>query len=173
MLDYSPLQSALALMPIAVPVMALSVVAPLLIPRIGLRALTATGVAFLGTGIALFDALGRQFDLCRSLCSLGSGRYWIGFVDNPRHCCHRLQRTGLQTGGCLAVNDATREIGSAIGVCTGGKYPRRRLREITSSPRSTCCPNPPRNRYPVLWPPLSDVAEAAGPQGCPVGRIRP
>ncbi|MDJ0114970.1 MFS transporter, partial [Rhodococcus erythropolis] len=44
-LDYSPLQSALALMPIAVPVMALSVVAPLLIPRIGLRALTATGVA--------------------------------------------------------------------------------------------------------------------------------
>lgn len=48
------------------------------------------------------DALGRQFDLCRSLCSLGSGRYWIGFVDNPRHCCHRLQRTGLQTGCCIS-----------------------------------------------------------------------
>ena len=163
-LDYSPLQSALALMPIAVPVMALSVVAPLLIPRIGLRALTATGVAFLGTGIALLtrlDASSTYAEVCVPLVVAAIG---LGLSTTPATAAIVSNAPDSKQGVASAVNDATREIGSAIGVALAGSILAAGYGNHVQS-AVDLLPEPAKEPVSGSLAAALHVAEAAGPQG--------
>ncbi|MGR6583744.1 MFS transporter [Rhodococcus qingshengii] len=163
-LDYSPLQSALALMPIAVPVMALSVVAPLLIPRIGLRALTATGVAFLGTGIALLtrlDASSTYAEVCVPLVVAAIG---LGLSTTPATAAIVSNAPDSKQGVASAVNDATREIGSAIGVALAGSILAAGYGNHVQ-PAVDLLPEPAKEPVSGSLAAALHVAEAAGPQG--------
>ena len=56
-LGYGPLGSALGLVPMAVPLVAISVIAPWLSSRVGLRAMTVTGLLAIATGLFLVSRL--------------------------------------------------------------------------------------------------------------------
>lgn len=163
-LDFSPLQSALALTPIAVPVMALSVVAPLLIPRIGLRILTAIGVAFLGTGIALITRLdsGSSYsEVCVPLIVAAIG---LGFSTTPATAAIVANAPDANQGVASAVNDASREIGSAIGVALAGSILAAGYGNHIQ-PAVELLPEPAREPVSGSLAAALHVAESAGPQG--------
>lgn len=119
-LDYSPLQSALALAPIAVVVIALSVAAQWLIPLIGLRVLTAVGLAVLGIALALLGQLDVESTYRDVAVPLVIAALGLGMCTAPATTAI-VQNTPTENQGVAsAVNDATREIGAAIGVALAG-----------------------------------------------------
>lgn len=119
-LGYSPLQSALALAPIAVVVIGLSVAAPWLIPRVGLRILTFVGLAVLGVALAIIghlDAGSSYRDVAVPLVIASVG---LGLCTAAATTAIVQNTPTAKQGVASAVNDATREIGAAIGVALAG-----------------------------------------------------
>ncbi|PTR24842.1 EmrB/QacA subfamily drug resistance transporter [Rhodococcus sp. OK519] len=119
-LDYSPLQSALALAPIAVVVLALSVAAPWLIPRIGLRVLTFVGLAVLGVALAMLGQLDADSSYRDVAVPLLIAAVGLGLCTAPATTAIVQNTPTAKQGVASAVNDATREIGAAIGVALAG-----------------------------------------------------
>ncbi|ORL03311.1 MFS transporter [Prescottella equi] len=119
-LGYSPLQSALALAPIAVVVIGLSVAAPWLIPRIGLRILTILGLAVLGVALALIGQLDAGSTYREVAVPLLIAAVGLGLCTAPATTAIVQNTPVAKQGVASAVNDATREIGAAIGVALAG-----------------------------------------------------
>ncbi|TSD49310.1 MFS transporter [Rhodococcus sp. KBS0724] len=163
-LDYSPLQSALALLPMAVPVMALSVVSPLLIPLVGLRILTAVGIALLGTGIALVTRLelGSSYvDVCIPLIVAAIG---LGLCTTPATAAIVSNTPDAKQGVASAINDVTREIGSAIGVALAGSILATTYARHVQ-PAVDMLPEPAKEPVSGSLAAALHIAESAGPQG--------
>ncbi|MFZ2175398.1 MAG: MFS transporter [Rhodococcus sp. (in: high G+C Gram-positive bacteria)] len=119
-LEYSPFESALALAPIMAPVVAMSAVMPLLIPRVGLRPLLALGAALIGAGIFLMvrlDAYSSYAEICVPFIVVAFG---IGLCTAPATTAIVQNTPDAKQGVASAVNDAAREIGSAIGIALAG-----------------------------------------------------
>ncbi|MFD2419504.1 MFS transporter [Amycolatopsis pigmentata] len=117
---YSPLKSGLALWPIAVSLFPLSLVSAHLARWLGLRLLTCAGLAVVAVGIVLLGGLGAHSDypaLAIAVCVLGGGlgltapAATSGILDNV---------PPDKYGVASAVNDATREIGAALGIALAG-----------------------------------------------------
>lgn len=119
-LDYSPLQSALALAPIAAPVILLSVISPLLVPRVGLRILGSSGVAILGLGILLMVRLDAHSSYAEVAVPLLVAALGLGLCSAPATAAIMENTPDEKQGVGSAVNDAAREIGSAVGVALAG-----------------------------------------------------
>ncbi len=163
-LDYSPLQSALALAPIAVPVVVMSAVMPLVVPHVGLRPLLAAGTAILGAGIFLLvrlDADSSYLDVSFPLIVAALG---IGLCTAPATAAIVQNTPDAKQGVASAVNDAAREIGSAIGVALAGSilatgYSRNVQPAVDALPEQA--------KEPVSGSLAAalHVAELAGPQG--------
>jgi EmrB/QacA subfamily drug resistance transporter len=118
--DYSPLKSGLVLWPIAVSLFPLSLTSALLARRFGLRVLTCVGLAVVVTGVLLLGRLGPHslyVALAIAVCVLGGGlgltapAATSGILDNV---------PPDKYGVASAVNDATREIGAALGIALAG-----------------------------------------------------
>ncbi|MCE4268790.1 MFS transporter [Rhodococcus sp. ACPA4] len=163
-LDYSPLQSALALLPMAVPVMALSVVSPLLIPLVGLRILTSVGIALLGTGIALVTRLelGSSYvDVCIPLIVAAIG---LGLCTTPATAAIVSNTPDAKQGVASAINDVTREIGSAIGVALAGSILATTYARHVQ-PAVDMLPEPAKEPVSGSLAAALHIAESAGSQG--------
>lgn len=119
-LDYSPLQSALALAPIAAPVVVLSIFMPMLLPYIGLRVLCGGGAAILGLGILLMGRLGVDASYGEVCIPLIVAAVGLGLCTAPATAAIVGNTPDDKQGVASAVNDAAREIGSAIGVALAG-----------------------------------------------------
>jgi MFS family permease len=119
-LGYSPNKTALALSPIMGPMLVLSVLSFWYLPRLGLRAVVFSGLLLIATG---------------SLCMLGitSGSpYWraawpmlvmsvgIGLCTAPTTSVIMTTAPDDKQGVASAVNDASREIGAALGIALAG-----------------------------------------------------
>lgn len=163
-LDFSPLQSALALFPIAVPVMLLSVVSPLLIPLVGLRILTASGVALLGTGIALLTLLDSQSTYAEVSIPLIVAAIGLGLSTTPATAAIVSNAPDAKQGVASAVNDATREIGSAIGVALAGSILAAGY-GLHVQPAVDLLPEAAKEAVSGSLAAALHVAELAGPQG--------
>ncbi|NMM87593.1 MFS transporter [Rhodococcus sp. SRB_17] len=163
-LDYSPLQSALALFPIAVPVMLLSVVSPLLIPLVGLRILTASGVALLGTGIALMTTLDSGSTYAEVSIPLIVAAIGLGLSTTPATAAIVSNAPDAKQGVASAVNDATREIGSAIGVALAGSILAAGY-GLHVQPAVDMLPESAKDAVSGSLAAALHVAEIAGPQG--------
>lgn len=150
-LNYSPLQSALALAPIAVPVVAMSAVMPMLIPHVGLRPLLASGSALLGLGILLLVRLDAHSSYAEVCVPLIVAAFGIGLCTAPATAAIVQNTPDAKQGVASAVNDTAREIGSAIGVAwRAASWPRGTA--PTCSRRSTPFRRPRRSRCRVHWP---------------------
>ncbi|WP_292988764.1 MFS transporter [Mycobacterium sp.] len=119
-LGYSPNKTAIALTPIMGPMLLLSVLSFWYLPRLGLRVVVFSGLMLIATG---------------SLCMLGitaGSPYWraawpmlvmsvgIGLCTAPTTSVIMATAPDDKQGVASAVNDASREIGAALGIALAG-----------------------------------------------------
>lgn len=117
---YAPFQSALALTPLIVPIVVISLIAPRLAERYGLRVVTAPGMLLIAVGLYFVSRHGVEAtypDFLWPLLAMGSG---LGLVTAPATTAIVAATPVEKHGVAAAVNDASRELGAAIGVAVAG-----------------------------------------------------
>ncbi|MGX9673741.1 MFS transporter [Mycolicibacterium phocaicum] len=117
---YSPIRSAVALTPLIVPIVVVSVAAPQLAARWGLRVMLAGGLGLLAVGMFLasrLDVHSGYADIVWSLLALGTG---LGLCTAPSTAAVVDATPVHKHGVAAAVNDAAREVGAAIGIAIAG-----------------------------------------------------
>ncbi|GAA0912571.1 MFS transporter [Streptomyces thermoalcalitolerans] len=120
-LGWSGLLSTLALMPMAVMMMVMSGMAPKLAARIGSRSTMAVGVALGAAGLALMalfvSADGGYTAILPGMIAMGAG---MGLAMTPSTEAITLSLPREKQGVASALNDFTREFGTALGVALLG-----------------------------------------------------
>lgn len=118
---WSGLVSAAALMPIAVSMMTAAGLAPRLAERIGPRATMITGIAMTGVSLALMAVFvsvdGGYVSILPGLVVMGIG-LGLAMVPSTEAITRSLPRE--KQGVASALNDVTREFGTALGVAMLG-----------------------------------------------------
>ncbi|POG49594.1 MFS transporter [Streptomyces sp. ZL-24] len=120
-LGWSGLLSTLALMPMAVLMMLTSGLAPRLAARVGARTTMAAGVALGGTGLALMALFvsvgGGYLSILPGMLAMGLG---MGLAMTPSTEAITAALPRERQGVASALNDVTREFGTALGVALLG-----------------------------------------------------
>ncbi|WGP08217.1 MFS transporter [Streptomyces sp. SH5] len=120
-LGWSGLLSTLALMPTAVLMMMASVLAPHLAGGIGARATMATGILLAGVGLALMAGIvsvdGGYLSVLPGMLAMGLG---MGLAMTPSTEAITGALPRERQGVASALNDVTRELGTALGVALLG-----------------------------------------------------
>ncbi|WP_440065850.1 MFS transporter [Streptosporangium sp. OZ121] len=120
-LGWSGLLSTAAMMPMAVMMMATSGLAPKLAAGIGSRSTTAAGIALAGLGLtlmALFVSVeGGYLSILPGLLAMGLG---MGLSMTPSTTAITASLPRAEQGVASALNDVTREFGTALGVALLG-----------------------------------------------------
>lgn len=125
MLGYSPLETAVALLPVVAVMVPLSSLSPRLVRRFGVRAVMVTGAGVLSAGFLAAAQLTESsgylaFLGCVTVIFAGMA---LSLTPATTAIVSSLPR-GKQ-GVASAVNDATREIGTAVGIALlGSMYAR-------------------------------------------------
>ena len=119
--DYSPLGTGLRILPVAISIAAASVVGGFLAPRIGTKAVVATGLALLGSSFLWISdvEIGTSYPMViiPQMLLMGTG---LGLVTTPATESILLVLPPARAGVGSAVNDATRELGGTLGVAVIG-----------------------------------------------------
>lgn len=166
-LGYSPLKSAAALVPMMLPVVSLSIVAPWLTERIGLRVMTCTGMAILAAGLLMMTRITVHTGYLGVLWPMLISGIGLGLCATPATAAIVAGTPVEKHGVAAAVNDATREIGAAIGIALAGSL-------LAAGYRDRIRPALPRLPEAVREPVADSlaaalaVAERAGPAGRPL-----
>ncbi len=119
-LGYSPLQTASALAPLAVPIMVLGATMHLYLPKVGLRTAVALGLFLIGVGLFLMrylDAGSSYLDIVWPMLITSAG---IGLCVAPTTSAIMNAVPTEKQGVASAVNDTTREVGAAVGIAVAG-----------------------------------------------------
>lgn len=119
-LGYSPLQTAFALAPLAVPIMVLGATMHLYLPKVGLRAAVALGLFLIGAGLFLMrylDAGSSYLEIAWPMLVTSAG---IGLCVAPTTSAIMNAVPREKQGVASAVNDTTREVGAAVGIAVAG-----------------------------------------------------
>ena len=120
-LGWSSLRSTLAMMPMALLMMGASGLAPRLAPRIGSRSTMAAGILVSGAGLALMAALVSVGDgylsILPGMLAMGLG---MGLTMTPATEAITSSLPREKQGVGSALNDVTREFGTALGVALLG-----------------------------------------------------
>ncbi|QZH60116.1 MFS transporter [Mycolicibacterium farcinogenes] len=117
---YSPLQTALALCPLAIPLLIIAVSTQWYLPRLGLRISVAAGLAILAVGLLsmrLVDVDSTYFDLAWPLVVISVG---MGICNAPATTAITGAVPLSKQGVASAINDTTRELGGALGIALAG-----------------------------------------------------
>ena len=119
-LGYSALHSALCLLPMAAIVMPMSRVAPLIVERVGARVVMTAGLLFLAAGmvtLARLDADSTYWPVLVGLILVGVG---MAGTSTPATTAIVSALPAAKQGVGSAVNDVSREVGSALGIAVLG-----------------------------------------------------
>jgi EmrB/QacA subfamily drug resistance transporter len=119
-LGYSPLQAGVALAPMAVVLIGVSSRVPHLIDRFGVRRVGPPGLAIAGGGMAILstlDADAAYWHLLAGLLVLGLG---LALATTPATTAIVESVPEAKQGVASAVNDASREVGGALGIAVIG-----------------------------------------------------
>ncbi len=119
-LGFSPLVSAMAMAPMIVPMVGLSLISPWLAQRYGLRLPTTVGVAVVGIGLLCLSRLTADsafVDVLWPLLILSTG---LGLSAAPATAAIVDGAPDDKQGVAAAVNDAAREMGAALGIALAG-----------------------------------------------------
>jgi len=120
MLGYSPLKSAVSLLPIAAVVMPVSSLSPRLVVRFGVKAVMVSGLVLLASGFVVIAQLSESSGYVPFLIGLlvfGTG---LAMSSTPATTAIVNSLPPAKQGVASAMNDTTREIGSALGVALLG-----------------------------------------------------
>jgi Na+/melibiose symporter-like transporter len=120
MLGYSALHSAVCLLPMAVIVMPMSRVAPHLVERFGQRAVMATGLICLAGGLGIMAQLDGGSSYGHFLGGLVVFGLGMACTSTPSTTAIVTALPRAKQGVASAVNDVSRELGSALGIAVLG-----------------------------------------------------
>ncbi|WBQ08387.1 MFS transporter [Kribbella sp. CA-293567] len=120
-LGWSGLLSTVAMMPMAGIMMLSSGLAPLLAARVGVRSTMATGIAIAGLGMALMALFvsvdGGFLSILPGMLAMGIG---MGLSMTPSTEAITASLPREKQGVASALNDVTREFGTALGIALLG-----------------------------------------------------
>ncbi|MFG2348143.1 MFS transporter [Streptomyces phaeochromogenes] len=163
-LGWSGLLSTLALMPMAVMMMMASGLAPQLAARVGPRATMATGILLAGAGLALIAAVvsvdGGYLSVLPGMLAMGVGM-GLSMTPSTEAITSALPRE--RQGVASALNDVTREFGTALGVALLGALLSAGYRGAIDS-RLAGVPEGPADTAREGVANALDAAHQAGPQ---------
>lgn len=158
-LGWSGLRSTLALMPMALLMMVASGLAPRVASRIGSRETMATGIFLGGVGLALMASLvsvnGGYLSVLPGLLTMGLGM-GLSMAPSTEAITSALPRE--RQGVASALNDVTREFGTALGVALLGAV----LSAGYQSAISSRLDGVPRDQADNARKGISNALEAAG-----------
>ncbi len=163
-LDYSPLQSGLALAPMIVPTMAISAAIPWLLPRLGLRWLSVAGLALAGIGMIVFAGMDVDSRYGATVAALLVYSTGLGLCTAPATHAIVDNTPDGKHGVASAVNDTTREIGAAIGIALAGSLLAATY-SANIAPAVDAVPEPAKEPVGSSLAAALQVAKMAGPQG--------
>lgn len=163
-LGYSPLQTAFALAPLAVPILILGATMHLYLPKVGLRTAVAMGLFLIGVGLFLMrylDAGSSYLDLMWPMLVTSAG---IGLCVAPTTSAIMNAVPTEKQGVASAVNDTTREVGAAVGIAVAGSVLAAQYGSVLS-PTLTGFPEQIRTGALESLANALAIAEEMGPQG--------
>ncbi|BBX94579.1 MFS transporter [Mycolicibacterium boenickei] len=169
-MGYSPIQTAIALCPLMLPVLALSATTHWYLPRLGLRVCVSAGLLLIAAGLMcmrLLELDSGYLDYAWPLMIISTG---IGMCTAPTTSAIMGAVPDENQGVASAVNDTTREVGAALGIAVAGSILAANYQNHLG-PKLTGLPAEVRE------PLLSSLAEALavaprlGPQGTAVADL--
>ena len=119
-LGYSPLTTSFALIPLAVPIMVLGATMHLYLPKVGLRVAVALGLFLIGAGLFALRFLNAGSDYVDLMWPMLITAVGIGLCVAPTTSAIMNAVPDEKQGVASAVNDATREVGAAVGIAVAG-----------------------------------------------------
>lgn len=119
-MGYSPIQTAFALCPLALPVLALGATTHLYLPRLGLRITVFFGLVLISTGLLCMRSLELDSSYLAFAWPLLIMSTGIGFCTAPATSAIMGAVPDEKQGVASAVNDTTREVGAALGIAVSG-----------------------------------------------------
>jgi MFS family permease len=163
-LGYSALRTAFALSPLALPLLTFSVLAPWYLPRVGMRLVIFASMVLVSVGFLCMLTLGPHasfVDLFWPQLVISSG---FGLATAPTTSAIMGAAPEEKQGVASAINDATREVGSALGVALAGSilagsYSHRIAARLTVLPQDV------RGAASDSLTHALAIAERSGPQG--------
>jgi EmrB/QacA subfamily drug resistance transporter len=120
LLGYSALQTAFALAPLALPIMALGATMHLYLPRVGLRTVVSAGLFFLAAGLFWMRYLQADSSYAALVPPFLVTAVGIGLCVAPTTSAIMNAVPTEKQGVASAVNDTTREVGAAVGIAVAG-----------------------------------------------------
>ncbi|MGW0161886.1 MFS transporter [Mycobacterium sp. NPDC003323] len=162
-MGYSALQTAVALSPLAIPMMLLSSTIHLFLPRIGLRVALSAGLCLLAAGLVWMATLDPDATFVELVGPLVVSSLGLGFVMSPATSAIMAAAPDEKQGVASAVNDATREIGAAIGIAVAGSVLAAGYRDALA-PRIETLPAEAREAATDSLAAAQAVAQRLGPQ---------
>ena len=169
-LGYSPLGTAFALVPLAVPILILGATLHLYLPKIGLRTAVALGLSLIAIGLLcmrVFDANSSYLEFVWPILIVSAG---IGLCVAPTTSAIMGAVPDEKQGVASAVNDTTREVGAAIGIAVAGSVVAAHYSNVL---RPALAGFPEQVRGPALESLAQALAVAGqmGPQGRQVAQL--
>jgi EmrB/QacA subfamily drug resistance transporter len=119
-LGYSPLSSALRFLPMAPIMMLVSPLTPRIIARLGHNRTVATGMGLVALGFVLFSRLAVDTSYAYVLLCVLFLVSGIALTMSPMTAAIMSAVPPRRAGAGSAMNDATRELGAALGVAVFG-----------------------------------------------------
>jgi MFS family permease len=119
-LGYSPLQSAAALLPMAVVVIPLSRTAPRIAAHVGVRVTGPLGLGLMATGFVVLSTLGTSSTYWHFLAGLLPFGAGMALAGAPATTAIVASLPREKQGVASAINDVSRELGGAFGIAVLG-----------------------------------------------------
>uniref|UniRef100_A0A5Q5CCI1 Major facilitator superfamily MFS_1 n=1 Tax=Mycobacterium sp. (strain JLS) TaxID=164757 RepID=A0A5Q5CCI1_MYCSJ len=163
-MGYSALETAFALSPLAFPVLILGGTLPLYLPKVGLRFAVTVGLLLLATGLFLMrflEADATFLDLMWPMLLAASG---IGLCTAPTTSAIMNAVPDEKQGVASAVNDATREVGAAVGIAVAGSV-LAAVYQSALAPNLGALPEQIRDAATDSLAHALAISEQMGPQG--------
>ncbi|MDG4663934.1 MFS transporter [Mycobacterium sp. 236(2023)] len=169
-LGYTALQTAFALAPLALPVLVFSATMHLYLPKIGLRTAVSVGLLLIAAGLfcmRYLEADATFLDLAWPMLIAASG---IGLCTAPTTSAIMNAVPDEKQGVASAVNDATREVGAAVGIAVAGSI-LAAVYHSSLAPKLDAFPDQIRQTATDSLAHALAMSEQMGPQGAQLATL--
>ncbi|MDA2895380.1 MFS transporter [Mycolicibacterium sp. BiH015] len=163
-MGYSALQTAFALSPLALPVLVFSATMHLYLPKVGLRTAVTAGLLLIAAGLfsmRYLEADATFLDLMWPMLIAATG---IGLCTAPTTSAIMNATPDEKQGVASAVNDATREVGAAVGIAVAGSI-LAAVYHSSLAPKLEVFPQQVRDTATDSLAYALSVSDQLGPQG--------
>lgn len=170
-LGYSPLTTAFALAPLMGPVLVLSATSFWYLPRVGLRLVVFTGLALISVGFLLMSYVESGDGYGAVGWPMLVMSFGIGLLTAPTTSAIMSTAPDDKQGVASAVNDATREVGAALGIALAGSLLASRYGDILAPRLPAQLPEQARETALGSLGHALEVSARMGPQGARIAEL--